>query len=363
MNEKDLDQILNGPKENLEAIESQKQFQKKIKRVMNRTIYLKTAGTVLLIGILLVCLFIGTSQVTNLLFYRPDQESTFLNHATSDDTWENEEFSILFEDTVSTYFPGTFCWMLEPLRGSGFGQYSAPLLITDAYGPHSMGPENSWLHISFSKLDTGHAPLAVMASEFIEPEQTNTNAVEGLEFPPIEDIRQELQNLPKSAYLDVSLSFPKSINSEEVAEIINDSSDIFVRWLALEGQNTTIYNQAAGGMFVTHSRGIELSDEAAAKYPSYELPEAVTGADLERCLRSRIQMLLDHPEFVGLMETRFPDLISISRLEERMSNAQNTWACYGMRVVGSPEAIEELMDTLSVTYARINNVKISRYQK
>ncbi len=363
MKEKDLDQILSSRQEDQLATESQKQFQKKIKRSMNRTMYVRTVVTVFLIGILLVGLFFGTSKVSNLLFYRPEQEPAFLNSENSADTWKNEEFSILFEDTISTYFPGTFCWMLEPLQSHGFGQYSASLLITDAYGPKFLGPENGELHIGFSKLDTGHAPLAVMVSEFVDPEYTDVSTMAELGMPHINDIRQELHDLPKSTYLDVSLSFPKSIGSEEVANIINDFSGVSVRWLALKEQNTTNYGQGAGGMFVTHSRGIELSEEAAQKYPSYVLPDTVTGADLEQCLRSRLQMLMDHPEFVALMETRFPDLISMPRLRERMEHAQDTWACYGMRLVGSPEEIEKLMDALSVTHARINNVKISRYQK
>ncbi len=363
MKEKDLDQILGSQQEDHLATESQKQFQKKIKRAMNRTMYGRTAVAVFLIVILLAGIFLGTSKVSNLLFYRPEQEPAFLNTENGTDTWENEEFSILFEDTISTYFPGTFCWMLEPLQSHGFGQYSAPLLITDAYGPQLLGPENGELHIGFSKLDTGHAPLAVMASEFIDPEYMDTSTIAELGIPHINDVRQELHDLPKSAYLDVSLSFPKSIGSEEAANIINDFPGVSVRWLALKGQNTTNYEQGAGGMFVTHSRGIKMSDEAAQKYPDYVLLDTVTGEDLEQCLRSRLQMLMDHPEFVALMETRFPDLISMSRLRERMEHAQDTWACYGMRLVGSPEEIEKLMDALSVTCARINNVKISRYQK
>ncbi len=359
MNEQDLDKILSSQPEEPLNIELQKQFQRKVKRAMNRSLYGRTVVAVLLIGVLMTGLFFGTSKVVDLLCYRPEQEPAFLEN----DAWENEEFTVLFEDTISTYFSGRFCFMAEPLQSHGFGRYSAPLFITDAYGRLVIGPENGRLHIDRSKLDVEYPPLTILAMEFYDPEYPYSAAPEEMGMPHPEDIRQELHDLPKSAYLDVSLSFPKAISAQQTAEIINHYSKLSVRWLALEGQNTTAHEQSAGGMFMTNVRGLELSEEEGRNYPGYALPDIVTGEDLEQCLKSRLQLLIDHPKFVSLMESRFPDLISMSRLEERLANANDRWACYGMRLVGSPEEIERLMDDLSVTYARINNVKISRYQK
>lgn len=359
MNEQELDKILDSQRETPINLEAEKQFQQKIRKTMNRTIYGKVLLSILFIAVLAAGLYFGTSAAVDLMFYRPEKETPFL--ISSD--WEGEDFSVLLEDTICMYFPGKYCWMLEPVQSHGFSRYSADLLITDAYGPRHMGPGNAELQISFSKMNLEHAPLSVFALEFLDPEFPYSCTLEerGISSPP--DIRQELQNLPESAYLDVSLSFPSSISSDEVARIMNESSDIQVRWLALEGQNTSIYDFAAGGMFTDHLRGQEMTEEAAKKYPNYVLPHEVTGKALEQCLQSRLQMLIDHPEFVSLMETQLGDMISMPRLRERLKNAEENWACYGMRLVGSPAGIQKLMDELSVSYARINDVKISKYEK
>lgn len=359
MNEQDLDKILDN--QNVDSLnsEAEKQFQQKIRRSMNRTIYGKVLLSILFIAILASGFYFGTSAAINLMFYRPEKETPFL--VSSD--WDGEDFSVLLEDTLCTYFPGKYCWMLEPVQPQGFSRYSADLLITDAYGPRYMGPGNAELQINFSKMNLEHAPLSVFSFEFLDPEFPYSCTLEERRISYPSDIRQELQNLPESAYLDVSLSFPSSISSDEAARIMNESSDIQVRWLALEGQNTSIYDFAAGGMFTDHLRGLEMTEEAVKKYPNYVLPREVSGEALEQCLQSRLQMLIDHPEFVSLMETQLGDMISMPRLRERLKNAEENWACYGMRLVGSPSGIQKLMDELSVSYAWINNVKISKYEK
>lgn len=360
MNEQELDKLLNSQKEETLNLVSEKQFQHKIRKAMNKIFYGRVLLSVLLIAMISVGLYFATSKAVDLMFYRPEKEAPFL--VANDGN--NKDFTVLLEDTISTYFPGKYCWVLGPIQSHGFSRYSAELMITDAYGPKSnIGPENSELQISFSQLDMGHAPLNIQVTEFWDPEHSYSNAMGEVEYPTPNDIRQELQDLPKSAYLDISLSFPASISSEEVAQIINNSSDMRVRWLALEGQNTSIYDSAAGGMFIDHPQGHEMTAEAALKYPNYVLPQEITGENLEQCLQSRLQMLIDHPEFVALMESQFEGMISMPMLKERLKNAQENWACYGMRVVGHPEQIEKLMDDMSVTHAQINNVKVSIYDK
>ncbi len=361
MKEEDLDRMLAGSKEEDLNPEAEKQFQKKVRRSMNRTIYARAALAILLAAVLAVGLYFGASQTVNLICYRPQRETPFLIPGDS----ESEEFIVLLEDTVSTYFPGKYCWVLKEPQAHGFGRYSADLLITDAYGPQSYtGPATAQLQIGLSKLNMGHVPLYIQVMEFLDPEYPYSVNPQTEEFSDsVDSVRQELQNLPKSAYMDVSVSFPAGISSEEAARIINGFTGIRVRWLALEGQNVTKFESASGGMFLDHLRGEKMTEEAAEKYPNYYLPHEVTGEALEQCLQSRLQMLIDHPDFVRLMETQFESLISMSMLQERLENAKENWACYGMRLVGGPEEIEKLMDEMSVTYVRINDVKISRFEK
>ncbi len=360
MNEQDLNKILGECIADDLNVETEKRFQSKVKSSMNRFLYGRVLLSIVCVALLAAGLYFGSSKMLDLMYYRPEKEPAFLVQT----DWQSEEFAVLLEDTISTYFPGKYCWVLAEPKAHGFGRYTVDLKITDAYGPNGfLSPATDQAAIGFSKLDMGYAPLYAQAVEFIDPELSDTTTPEerGFEDPLL--IRQELQSLPRSAYLDISISFPSAITSEEAARIINTASDIRVRWLALEGQDTTKYNFAAGGMFVDHLRREEMTEEAAEKYPDYYLPEKVTGESLERCLQSRLQLLIDHPEFVSLMQTQFGNMISMPMLKQRLQNAQERWACYGMRLVGNPDEILKLMDELSATYAKINDVKVSRFEK
>lgn len=360
MNEQDLNRLLQSQNETDLEAESEKQFQQKVRRTMHRSFYGRVLGTVLLIALLTAGLLFGASKAADLICYDPGTEPAFLE----DDSWDSGAFTLLLEDTICTYFPGTYCWMLEPPQSRGFGRYSADLLLSDPYGIHFLaGPATAQFRIGGSRLDPGHAPLFTQSMEFLDPSVPCTipGGPEGL-FPSMDSIRQELRDLPRSAQLDVSISFPVSLSSDQAAQLIN-TAPVRVRWLALEGQNTSLYSQSAGGMFLDHMRGNKLTPEAAARYPDYFLSEDLTGQQLERCLQSRLQLLLDHPKFVALMETGFGDLISMPRLEERLAHAQEGWACYGMRLVGSPAEVEALLEEYAVEYARINDVKLSRFEQ
>lgn len=361
MTEKDLDKLLEQQRAAAVPIASERKFQQKVRWAMNRTLYTRIVAAVLALALLAVGLFLGTSKTIDWVFYDPGKEPSFLEQ----DSRAGVDFTLLLEDTISTYFPGKYCWVLGEYERSGFSRYGVDLLITDSYGPKVLaGPATDHFDIAFSKLDMGNASLNIRAMEFVDPATYNTmGSQQAAMLTPLEPVREELQKLPQSAYLDVSMSFSASLTSSQVAELISAYPDVHFRWLALEDQNVTKYEFAAGGMFLDHIRGEQFTAEAAKKYPDYFLPQHITGESLERCLSSRLQLLIDHPDFVDLMETQFGDMISRDMLQKRLANAQEKWACYGMRLTAEPEVIAELMEKLDATQVQINDVKVSRYEK
>lgn len=361
MNEKDLEQMLKQQKAAAVPPALEEQFQKKVRRAMNRTLYSRIVAVVIALVILTGSLFFGTSKAIDCLFYDPGKEPQFLVQ----DTRKGIDFTLLLEDTISTYFPGKYCWVLGEYDSNGFSCYDVDLLMTDVFGPRSLsGPATDHFRIAFSKLGMGSTSLFIDAAEFIDPSypySIDPYTTNSLASP--EPVREELQQLPPSAYLDVSISFSSSLNSSQVAALISEYPDVHFRWLALEGQNVTKYEFASGGMFLDHIRGEQFTSDASEKYPNYFLPQNITGKNLEQCLVSRLQLLIDHPDFVSLMKTKFGDMISMDMLQKRLVHAQENWACYGMRLAAGPEDIENLMERLDATQVRINDVKVSRYQK
>lgn len=361
MNEKELEQLLAQQKTATDSPALEERFQKKVRRSMNYTIYTRVTAVVLALAVLVCGLYFGTSKVMDLIFYDPGREQQFLEK----DTRKGMEFNLLLEDTISTYFPGKSCFVLGEYEHNGFSRYDVDLLMADVFLPYALsGPATDHFSIAHSQLDTGHSTMAIHAMEFLDPsypysiDPHRANAIE-----PLEPIQEELQKLPPSAYLDVSISFADSLTADQTAALIEAHPEITFRWLALEGQNVSIYEFAAGGMFLDYMEREKFTEEAEARYPDYYLPQTITGESLENCLISRLQLLIDHPDFVSLMETQLGDQISMSMLQQRLANAQETWACYGMRLMATPEDIYALMEQLEITQIRINDVKVSMYQK
>lgn len=357
MNEHELDRLLQQPEEAKEAPLPQ-QFQKKVRKMMNRTLYSRIAVSILAVILLGVVTCFVFSQFASILFYDPGREPRFLE----EDNRNGLEFSLMLEDTVSMLFPGVRCWVPNGYTATGFGRYDVNVLLDNTFDAPVLGthPTHTF-HIRASQLDTDSVFLAPSGNEFILPD-AKKEALPG--YLP-DAIREELHNLPASAWLDVSISFSESLTADEVAELIRTNPDIIFQWLALEGQNASLFSNAAGGMFLYHTRCEQFLPEAAEQYPNYYLPQSseLTGSILEECLHSRLQLLLDHPDFVKMVESRFGDLLSIAKLKTRLDQLDDGWSCYGIRLMASPEDVEKLMDQLSATQVLINDVKVSRFQK
>ena len=361
MNEKELEQLLAQQAPATPPPAQEMQFQKRVRRAMNRTLCTRVAAVVLALAVLVCGLYFGVSQAMNLVFYDPGREPAFLEP----DERQGTEFNLLLEDTIAMLFPGKTCLVQGSCEPEGFGRYGVDLQMTDVFAPRYFnGVTTDHFRIVRSQLDTGNSMLPVFGMEFwdpsfpytVEPEESNV-------LTPLAPVETELRQLPPTSYLDVSISFAESLSAEEVAALIAAYPEVDFRWLALEGQNLTLYQQASGGMFLQHMTKEAFTEEALAAYPDYYLPQTITGESLQNCLTSRLQLLLDHPDFVALLETRLGDLISLPILQQRLANAQEHWACYGARLHARPADILSLMEQLQATQVRIHDVKLSRYQR
>lgn len=367
MNEKDLEELMRHTDEKQEE-SMQLSFQKKLKKSMNRTLNSRILGALLVIALVGTVLFFGTSAMVDGMFYSPSREEGFLN---TDGYQENGEFRLLMEDTIRMLFPNVRAFMIpnhegENVDSHGFGTYDVDMKILNLNSYiHLDGVPTHQFKIKRSKLDTGYAPFYYMLDEFKEPGSQQTVYDENLP----ENIGPEIEELPASARLDVSLSFADYKTSDQIAKLIRDYPDISFEWTALKGQNATNVQGVAGGMFLSHNTFESFTEEAKEKYPSYYLfldlkeDQEITGEDLEMCLKSRLQLLCDHPDFLKMAESGFKGHASIGIMKKRLENAKEEWACYGVRILTSRDDLLKLMEEVPMSQIRINDVKVSKYSK
>ena len=177
-------------------------------------------------------------------------------------------------------------------------------------------------------------------------------------------MKKEIESLPDSAYLDISLSFENYISLEDISEIIRKYPNT-VRWIALKNQSFYNVQGIAGGMSTVSHVYWTFTDDAEKEYPMFMLPydENITANSLREHYLSRLKLLLDHPDFINALSNPFGYIITPNKLKENYEKAQKELLSYGIRVYIDKKDILKLIEEYDVSYININDVKLSRFQK
>ena len=359
MKEQDLDRLMEQERPDGEDRAAEEKFQKKVRKTIKRTMYSHIFISLLVVILAGTAVFFGLSAAVSAIFYDPGKETGLL-----EDDMEGSEFTLLLEETIAMYYPGMRCMVLgDGAVSTGFSGYDVDVLMESAFDRLMLGgPPTNTFHIGFSKLDTDMAPFYTYVDEFIKPEDQNG---EEAVFSP-EGVREDVEALPESAQLDVSISFDTYLTSDQVAQLMKQYPDVFFQWVALKGHSPRYFPQVAGGMNLHTYSGFRFAPAFQERYEGYYLPldqQEITGEDLERSLIARLRLLADNPDFVRMMESKFKDHISIDMVEERLALAEQEWSCYGLRMEVGRQELLDMMDELPITRVMVNDVKLSRLQR
>ncbi len=368
MNEHELNKLLESEVQKNTDLKSvnTKNFQKKLKHSINRTVYTRVFTVLLAISILAVTLYYGSSALISTLFYNPKQEPAFLTKETDEPP---REFGLLLTDFINMHFPNVTAYVIHndnfsPYTKKGFGCYDVDVKLFQSLDPIILSDDSAnHLRIKWSKLKSVRGPLLLYHSlnEFKNPDPS-VGFQPGMPTP--ETIRNEIEKLPDSAWLDVSLSFEQYLSSDEVATLINECPDSTFKWIALKDQNFSLTPKVAYGMNLYTISKDEFTKQAMDKYPFYYLDtEKISGKLLETNYQSHLQLMIDHPEFVKLMSTLFGKDITVENFKKRLESTKKEWKAYGVRVDIGKDALLDLMSSQSISYVSINNVHVSKYEK
>lgn len=317
----------------------------------------------ILITIIIICVVIAGYFGTNWLF-----KQTYYNPFLIDDIVENSDesanFDVLMATYINMYYPGKLYYPIE-CSDEGFGKYQIKAKIQEIFDPlYGDNADNITFTIKRSKLTiaSDEFNLYRVSHEYLDINETDLDEyTASLHEQWTTRDYSDIQELPESAYLDVSLTFSKYKNAQEVVDFINRYNNSLFNWLALDASD-----QMAAGVSIYDAVVYDLNNESKEKYPSFYLDEEYTADMLQECALSKLKMLIDHSDFIDLIKQSnlYYDTMSSNGIDQRYQDIKEN----GLQVIGIRGCIKKsdllnMINSGEIYYGYVNDVKMSRLQR
>lgn len=317
----------------------------------------------ILITIIIICVVIAGYFGTNWLF-----KQTYYNPFLIDDIVENSDesanFDVLMGTYINMYYPGKLYYPIE-CSDEGFGKYQIKAKIQEIFDPlYGDNADNITFTIKRSKLTiaSDEFNLYRVSHEYLDINETDLDEyTASLHEQWTTRDYSDIQELPESAYLDVSLTFSKYKNAQEVVDFINHYNYSLFNWLALDASD-----QMAAGVSIYDAVVYDLNNESKEKYPSFYLDEEYTADMLQECALSKLKMLIDHSDFIDLIKQSnlYYDTMSSNGINQRYQDIKEN----GLQVIGIRGCIKKsdllnMINSGEIYYGYVNDVEVSRLQR
>ncbi len=357
MNDNELEELFGDEESNDMELNRTK---KRIKRGINRRIYVKVIEVLVVISIIVTGGYYSLYYGLNLIYYNPGNETGF---AVTDERAYG--FNILMGSYLSMNYPGIVYIPIE-YNEQGFGNYEISALIQSAFEVTYVAKEYSaTLTLSKSTIDiVGSKDLIltrIIGEYHDEAVESTHNYVTDYNIADIEE-------LPESAILDASLSFLHTLPIEDAVSFMRKYDDSSFVWLAT-GNSTTGTIGIAKGISLYDATGYSLNRANSSIYPNLTLPDDYTASDLVENYLSRMKLLLDHEEFLDLVNTYFSYGGTEDNAYKRYNDLsqqyqdvlENGVSCIGVRGYIKKQDLLTMLDNNELYGLYINKVKLSKY--
>ena len=320
----------------------------------------------ILITIIIICVVIAGYFGTDWLF-----KQTYYNPFLIDDIVDNSDesvtqygFDVLMATYINMYFPGKLYYPIE-CSDEGFGRYQIKAKVQEIFDPlYGDNVDNITFTIKRSKLTiaSDEFNLYRVSHEYLDINETDLDEyTASLHEQWTTRDYSDIQELPESAYLDVSLTFSKYKNAQEVVDFINRYNNSLFNWLALDASD-----QMAAGVSIYDAVVYDLNNESKEKYPSFYLDEEYTADMLQECALSKLKMLIDHSDFIDLIKQSnlYYDTMSSNGIDQRYQDIKEN----GLQVIGIRGCIKKsdllnMINSGEIYYGYVNDVEVSRLQR
>lgn len=317
----------------------------------------------ILITIIIICVVIAGYFGTNWLF-KQTYYNPFLIDGIVENSDESANFDVLMGTYINMYYPGKLYYPIE-CSDEGFGKYQIKAKIQEIFDPlYGDNADNITFTIKRSKLTiaSDEFNLYRVSHEYLDINETDLDEyTASLHEQWTTRDYSDIQELPESAYLDVSLTFSKYKNAQEVVDFINRYNNSLFNWLALDASD-----QMAAGVSIYDAVVYDLNNESKEKYPSFYLDEEYTADMLQECALSKLKMLIDHSDFIDLIKQSnlYYDTMSSNGIDQRYQDIKEN----GLQVIGIRGCIKKsdllnMINSGEIYYGYVNDVEVSRLQR
>lgn len=318
----------------------------------------------ILITIIIICVVIAGYFGADWLF-----KQTYYNPFLIDDIVENSDesanFDVLMGTYINMYYPGKLYYPIE-CSDEGFGKYQIKAKIQEIFDPlYGDNADNITFTIKRSKLTiaSDEFNLYRVSHEYLDINETDLDEyTASLHEQWTTRDYSDIQELPESAYLDVSLTFSKYKNAQEVVDFINRYNNSLFNWLALDASD-----QMAAGVSIYDAVVYDLNNESKEKYPSFYLDEEYTADMLQENVLSRLKVLIDHSDFIDLIKQSdlYYDTMAANKgIKQRYQDIkENGLQVIGIRGYVKKSDLLNMINSGEIYYGYVNDVKMSRLQR
>lgn len=320
----------------------------------------KIIGVVLVVFALLLGGYHGISSIITHNNYNPGNEEKFIDN--EDLNWE---FGTLLSIYIDMSYSGVSL-VNEHYDGEcdytdkGFGNYEFYSKLQNSYEDLKLtNPYNVIFNINQSKLTYEELDeenwFETILNEFVDIENSSSQLDNIVKKD--NNLYKEINDLPDSALVDISISFNKKKSASDIISYINDYDNSTLTYLVLGFEEDHFY-----GMSLNSILPVTLTKEAIEKYPNLyiESEDTLSEALLQQNYLSRLQLLMDHQDFIDLIKESSLNK-NIDTLEERYNNVENEFSVYGIRGLFAKKDLISLISENESLYIQIHDVVLSSF--
>lgn len=328
-------------------------LEKRIHKQINQSIAKKVVKVLIIICLLLASAYYGLDLLFTTMNYNPYKEEKLIIY-NNEDSKLPEDFSVMMELFIKTYYPGYVGFVTE-VEDLGFGKYDVGMCIEEYSNMKTYpGLTNVIFHIENSKLESIEAVDSTsyiytrLLNEFDEP----NNDADDMESN-VETIKKEINEFPDSSYITVSLSFSDYFTLDQFVDM-TETYDANYYWLALKRADDSGFIQASDGVSLVDNRGYELVDNT---YPHLVWDNELTVEKIKERYLSHMQLFYDHLDFIRIFE----EYTLGSKLENRLNQAKEEIVPFGIKISVKKAVLLDMLEELDIHYVNIQNVRLTRY--
>ncbi len=360
MKDKQLDEMLKLDDEKVN-------INKKIKKSIHKKIYSRIIIFAVIVSLAIVAVIKGYAYISQQIYYNPFNEENLIvekqGQISSDAT-----FQIVLQTWCEIFSPGYGYYPSHNIQSLGFGNYELKAKFQNLFDHlYIDGSYNASIIINQSKMTiedfNNEHYLSRVSYEFLNPSLSKKDTY-GKDLFKISDwTLKEIEKLPESSLLNVSISFEKPYSLEKTIDFMKQYNQVVFLWMATDLWDKND-SSIANGISLFKISMYDFNEQAKKEYPYFyiENKDSLTPDILQQYYLSNIKMILDHEkEFNMISQTTH--FMNYDSLKETYKRAQNGFNIAGLRIVINKNDLLKMIKKDNIQYIYIDDVKLSQLQK